>query len=251
MLRKDVGVILKSARSGETSKLVTFLGRDSGKIKVIAKGALGSKSPFRGAIEPGNVVEVVYYFKEGRTLFFLREVSVEHATGDASSSLPRMASVLAALEVLDQVCYWGSPEPRIVELARELLECEPPRDPLFQFLAFEFKLLEVLGSLPDFHVCEICGGEATDGYYHPADGVTVCHLHSRNSPQRIRLEADTRVLLENMAISGLPELARIEVPAETRKRLGKILHWTYTFHVQGYGLPEALKLIPRAEQDEL
>ncbi|MEJ2720147.1 MAG: recombination protein O N-terminal domain-containing protein [bacterium] len=63
MIKKDEGVILRSARSGETSKLVTFLGLESGKIRLIAKGALGGKSPFRGVLEPGNHLEIVYYFK--------------------------------------------------------------------------------------------------------------------------------------------------------------------------------------------
>ena len=47
-----------------------------------------------------------------------------------------------------------------------------------------------------------------------------------------------------MAVS-LSQLGAAEVDADVRKRLGKVLHWTYTFHINGYSLPQALKLIPR------
>ena len=76
MLKKDDGVVLRTARSGETSKIVTLLGRGGGKIRLIAKGALSGKSPFRGSLEPGTHLDIVYYHKEGRTLYFLREAHV-------------------------------------------------------------------------------------------------------------------------------------------------------------------------------
>ena len=110
MLRKDEGVVLSTTRRGESSKLVTFLGRDSGKTLLHAKGALGPKSPFRGSLEPGNYVEVLYYFKEGRTAFFLKEVSVHSGLNADGGALTRMAVTLAMLEILNQVCYWGHPE---------------------------------------------------------------------------------------------------------------------------------------------
>ena len=73
MLRKDEGVVLSSTRRGESSKLVTFLGRESGKMRLLAKGAMSPKSPFRGSLEPGSYVEVLFYYKEARSFFFLKD----------------------------------------------------------------------------------------------------------------------------------------------------------------------------------
>jgi len=153
MLKKDDGVVLRTARSGETSKIVTLLGRGSGKIRLVAKGALSSKSAFRGALEPGTHLDVVYYHKEGRTHFFLREAHVYSAPRTETLELPELATMLAVLELLDHVCFPASPEPAIVDLLLEYLGCPQYDDPLVSFLVFQLRLLAVLGAVPDFSAC--------------------------------------------------------------------------------------------------
>ena len=246
MMKKDVGVVLKTSRSGETSKLVIFLGRESGKIRLIAKGAMGSKSAFRGAVEPGNIVEVVYYFKEGRASFFLREVHVHASLRPDRESLARIAASLAVLELLEQVCYWGSADAAVVDLTFEFFGVRPA-DPLLAFLAFELKLAEVLGVLPDFAECASCGKNPRGGFYHPSEGISVCAQHSESSSRRVRLTAELIELIEIVHGESMSQAGDRTVAAHTRKGLGKVMHWTYTFHVNGYGLPEALKLIPSQE----
>lgn len=245
MLFKDEGVVLKSGRSGDTSKLITFFGRRSGKIKLIGKGALGERSPFRGGLEVGNLIEAVYYYKEGRSLYFLKEVHVRSTLGDARRSLPHLASALGVLEVLDAVCYWGSPEERIVDLIGEYLACRVVEDPIHLYLVFEFKLLEILGVVPDFSSCALCGGEMASGFYVPAEGTSVCARHGTESARRIRLDAPVVEHIRGIGSRSLHESSGLAVDPKVRKRLGRILHWTYTFHIQGYTLPEALKLMPK------
>jgi DNA repair protein RecO (recombination protein O) len=247
MLRKDEGVVLKSARSGETSRLITFLGRRSGKVSLIGKGALGAKSPFRGLLELGNLIEVVYYHKEGRTLFFLKEVNVRSTLGAVRESLPHLASALGLLELVEHVCYWGSPEERVVDLLLEHLECALAADPLHLYLVFEFKLLEILGVVPDLSSCASCDHDLAGGYYHPADGTSLCRKHSFDTPHRLRLSGELLEHIDLIRMSSLGEASGFEVKAALRKRLGEILHWTYTFHIHGYSLPKALKLMPKVD----
>jgi DNA repair protein RecO (recombination protein O) len=245
MIQKDDGVVLKTARSGETSRIVTFLGRRSGKVRIIAKGALKPTSPFRGALEPGTHAEVLYYFTEGRTLYFLREVHV-HASIDAGRGpLARMAASLAVLELTEGVCFWESPEERVVDLLVEYLRCPAPQDPVLLFLAYETALLEILGALPELGSCAACGDALERGVYYPEHGESVCALHAAAPGQRIDLDPDLAALVRALAGSPLESAARAEVPKELRKRLGALLHWTYTFHVQNYRLPESLKLIQK------
>jgi len=244
MLRKDDGILLKSARQGETSRVVTFLGRESGKIRLLAKGALGHKSPFRGLLEPGNLVEAVYYYRKGRSQFFLREVHVRDGIRADREPLESVASTLAILELLDQTSYWESPDERIVDLAGEYFAATRDGDPLFIFLAFGFKLLDVFGAMPELSACQVCEKPLTSGFYHPAEGASACAAHSSGATKRIRLSADLLGLLEQMAAIPLRELTSATVDPDLRKRLGRVLHWTYTFHIHGYNLPEALKLIP-------
>jgi DNA repair protein RecO (recombination protein O) len=245
MIRKDDGIVLKTSRSGETSRLVTFLGRESGKVRLVAKGALKPSSPFRGAVEPGNHVEALYYFRENRTIYYLKEVHVHSALDERRDSLARLALALAVLELVDNVAYWESPEPRIVDLVVEYLARPDAEDPVLFFLAFEFKLLAVLGALPDFSACAVCGSNPAGGFFDPEQGACACARHGAPSSKRVPIDAETAALLCALAGETLAEASGRRADARLRKRLGSVLHWTYTYHVENYRLPESLDLLPR------
>jgi DNA repair protein RecO (recombination protein O) len=245
MIRKDEGVVLRTARSGETSRLVSFLGRESGKIRLLAKGALRETSPFRGVLEPGSHAEVLYYFKHDRSIYYLREAHAYSSLETGRDSLVRMVAGLAALELLDAVCYPESPEPRIVDLAVDYLAHPEAVDPLFFFLAFEMKLLAVLGAIPDFTRCAACGSDIVRGCFHPEDGEARCSRHGDASRRRIELDGELIATLRALENETLSEAARRSADRALRKRLGGVIHWTYTLHVQNYRLPESLKLLPK------
>jgi DNA repair protein RecO (recombination protein O) len=246
MLTKDDGVVLKTARSGETSLLVTLLSRKSGKIRLMAKGVLSSQHPSRGALQAGSHVEVVFYFKENRSVYYLRETTLLSAPFAKRDSLPHLAARLAAMELLEMVCYPGSADETIVDLAVEHGRTGPEGDPLVLFLAFELKLLVALGSFPELSGCARCGSGLAGGVYGARDGVGFCPVHAReaaDTQDTLPLSAETLAAIVSCAEPPLSEAARAEVSRQTRKQLGKIVHSTYTFHVQGYSLPKSLSLI--------
>ena len=243
MLKKETGVVLKSWKSGTSSKILAVLGSESGKIKLSAKGALKNESPFRGSLEPGSIIEAVYYFKEGREIYFLKEVSLLESISAGTPSLHTLAAKLAALELMDQICYPGDPDPRIWDLIAAYIHQHEAADPLVLFLAFEVKLLGALGALPEFDTCAECGSPIRDGYYDPSSGMTYCPSDKIGSGELIPVTEQITNLLIQAERIPFPELARLEMNDRTRKTFGLLLHWTYTYHVQGYRLPNSLKLL--------
>jgi recombinational DNA repair protein (RecF pathway) len=174
----------------------------------------------------------------------LKEVLIKSAVPTGQTKISNMAVVLAALELLDNVCYAASPDVIVVEVALDFLHCQPASDPLFFFLAFELKLLGALGAHPDFSSCMRCGGDVVEGAFDPEEGMSTCKAHSRESiPHLQPLYKELIDLLVTCSRTPLRELREMEVDQPLRKDLGKLIHWTYTFHVQGYVLPESLKLL--------
>ncbi len=242
MLVKDDGIVLRTSRSGETSLIVLFLGRHAGKVRLIAKGALSAKSRWRGVLEPGVHVEMMYYQREHRTLYFAREATMlsRPAPGD---SLEHFAMRLAAVELLDAVCYSGAAEAGAVDVAIEYLDAPVAADPLFLFLAFEIRLLEVLGALPDLSACSVCGGPLAGGRYDPREGTGGCSRHLPAGAHLLPVVEGLGAAVELCVSTPLAELAGARVDAVVRKELGRLLHWTYTAHVQGYSPPASLNLV--------
>ncbi len=243
MLKKEEGAVLTSGKSGTSSRIVTLLGRRSGKIRLIAKGAARENSPFRGLLEPGAVIEAVYYYKEGRDIYFLKEASLLAPATAGSGTLQSAASKLAALELVDQICYAGNPDPKVSELIESYVQIGEPSDSLLLFLAFEVKLLDALGALPEFGSCSVCGAAAAGGRYDPVDGICFCEREDPGRADMIPLSEEVYRLLQQAATRSLAELAHLAAEADARKTFGLLLHWTYTYHVQGYRLPNSLKLL--------
>jgi recombinational DNA repair protein (RecF pathway) len=152
------------------------------------------------------------------------------------------------MELLDQVCYPGSADETIVDLAAEYVRCAEAIDPLFVFLAFELRLLEALGVLPGLAACVRCEAPLAEGWYSARHGSAVCARHGGdsgggNNGELVRLSAGTAETALLCVEKPLRDLEKLQVDKELRKQLGKIIHWTYTYHVQGYSLPKSLSLI--------
>jgi DNA repair protein RecO len=244
MLKKDSGLVLSAARSGESSLSFVFLGRESGKVRILAKGAIGPKHPTRGAIEPGNEIEVLYYQREGYATRYLKESSLIVAPCAGRESLPHLAASLAALELLDQVCVPdASLDATIVDTAAAFLSVPRSGDPLLLFLAFEIKLLGALGVSPDTMNCVRCGADPARGSYSPRDGVSYCAEHRGAYPDAVNLTPEVVAVAADCVSEAFPDLAARAVSRDARKELGRLVHWTYTWHVQGYHLPRSLNLI--------
>lgn len=244
MLLRDTGIVLSTERRGESSLSVNFLGRSAGKMRMLAKGALSARHPSRGALEPGNEIEVLYYHREGQSTSYLKEVSLVRTPGAGRDSLPHMAANLAALELLNQVCVpRASIDSDVVDTASAFLAAPPAADPLFLFLAFQIKLLAALGVSPDTFDCVRCGATPREGIYSPRDGVSFCAEHRAPVPEAVKLSPEIVAATGECAEQSFDVLARAAVARGVRKELGRLVHWTYTYHVQGYHLPRSLNLI--------
>lgn len=244
MLVRDTGIVLAAARSGETSLSATFLGRASGKIRLLAKGAMTARHPSRGALEPGNEIEALFYHREGQGTHYLKEASLVRPPSGGRESLPLLAAHLAALELLGLVCVPGaSLDARIVDTAAGFLAAPAAGDPMFMFLAFEVKLLDAMGVWPETDACVQCGESPGGGIYSPRDGVSFCAEHRAPVPEAVGLSPEIVRVAAECAREPFDVLAREAVPRRVRKELGRLVHWTYTYHVQGYHLPRSLNLM--------
>jgi DNA repair protein RecO len=244
VLHRDTGLVLATSRSGETSLAASFLGRSSGKIRLLAKGAMSARHHSRGVLEPGNEIEVLYYHREGQATSYLKEASMIRPPAVGRESLPHLAAQLAALELLHLVCVPGaSLDEGIVDTAAGYLAAPPAGDPLFLFLALEVKLLASLGVSPDTWSCVRCGESPSGGVYSPRDGVSFCAEHRAAVPEAVALSPEIVRAARHCAEETFDELARESVSRAVRKELGRLVHWTYTYHVQGYHLPRSLNLM--------
>ena len=118
---KTDALVLNAMRWQESSKIVHLFSGEHGYVKVIAKGALRPKSPFRAALETLNHVEAVITHKPSRGLQLLTGVSLNHAWQGIRADLRKTALALAVMELLKKLFPEHEPVPDFFDYLTGLL----------------------------------------------------------------------------------------------------------------------------------
>ena len=160
MIEKTEGIVLRSRPFSRTSRMVTWLTPDFGRVTTVIKGACRPKSFFLGQTDLGYRCELLFYRREHAGAHIAREVFPldcrESLRGNWRASVaasyvcwllsqvtePMLASA-ELYRLLDRVLNTISGAPRGASLETILVD-------------FEFLLLDLLGVSPNFSYCQDC-----------------------------------------------------------------------------------------------
>ncbi len=261
-------LVLRSWPCGETSAVASYLTRDHGYVKVIAKAARRPRSRLRPLVEPGRLIGVEFGLDPRRQLQYLRTGSVHLDPLADRPSLERSAFLLGALELVDRCRPFapqaGSPqEPvdcaELFNVCEEFVAVLSSPDcsaPDFAFFGLEWDLLRLHGLAPDLGVCAACGADMPEScgeglWFALAEGGVLCAscgTDATGAPgARRRLGAEAWEALRILAGPGSVQ----EPPGWSRalrREVGALLHGFLGYHMPGYRLPAALDLLrPRKD----
>jgi DNA repair protein RecO (recombination protein O) len=119
---KTNALVLGAIRWRESSKIVHLFSEDYGYLSVVAKGALRPKSPFRGALETLNLVEIIATTKAGRDLHTLTAATLLNGYQHIRDDLAKTAAAFAAAELVQQLLKSHEPIPSFFNYMTEWLE---------------------------------------------------------------------------------------------------------------------------------
>ncbi len=239
-IRKTEGVILRTLKMGETSKLLTLFTRDAGILKLIAKGARRSRSRIGGILQPLYAVEVVYYEKESRELQILSQASLIFAPAHISADLQRFGLASACCELITRLEKEKHPNPAAYGLLRAAMEAfdRLELEPRVLFLAFQARLLEISGLSPGLDRCSSCGKEDFPvGHYDFLNGRLFCATCAGGGNFEKELQRPVIHLYRRFVHAPLAAVAAQEVPNAMLAQLYRFLVDFSRFHLE-----EALKL---------
>jgi DNA repair protein RecO (recombination protein O) len=207
----------------DRDRLVTFLTREHGKKKGVAKGARLKHSRFGGQLQPLAKVEVTWFEREGSELGRLSSVDLVRPAHRLQSDLE---GILLGSYLADHVLEFaqeGDPSDhlyRLLDSTLEALLAGVDRDLAARY--FEAWVLRLAGVFPPPRVCPSCGGpfhteEWGDGAVLPPNGETLlCGNCGGRTGFAVGPEA--LELLRRMGRESLPRLAeRTPSPAVLRQ----------------------------------
>jgi DNA repair protein RecO (recombination protein O) len=161
---RDDGIVLRTQKLGEADRIITILGRTTGRIRAVAKGVRRTKSRFGARLEPFTHVDLMLH--PGRSLDIITQAEVIRPYGESlAADYPRYTAGVAMLETAERFTPVEK-EPALRQLLlligalRALGEAE--HDPRLVLDAFLLRSLAVAGYAPALEECARCGAPARD-----------------------------------------------------------------------------------------
>ena len=194
-LTKDEAVVLRRLDYSETSQVLVFFARASGKIRAIAKGIKRStKTRFGGGIDLLDMGHLVVSTRSPRQaeLATVTEWKQARSLIGLRGRLERLHAAQYAAEVVTGLTADWDPHPVLYDRLVDLLQALCRADVVAGCLvAFQRALLEEVGALPELCVCVSCGrvpGRGEPVFFSSFEGGLICrdceagHVEKREIP---------------------------------------------------------------------
>ena len=212
MLTKDFAICIRAADFSETSQIVTFFSRASGKIKAIAKGSKRPKSAFDGAIELFSHGKIVFADSTREKLATLTEFEQEPGLTHLSKNLFAFNCCLLATELLSNLTNDYDPHADLFDSFLQFLQDTNElqatrtenRETLVLLILFQLSLLKEVGLRPILSHCVNCKRKherrntRNEVYFSSSVNGLVCRDCEGSFPDRIRVGKDAAVCLTNL-----------------------------------------------------
>lgn len=173
-------IVLRRRDFRESSRLVTCLTREHGKITALAKGAHRPDSPLLGRIDFLNELDASFSPDRGGLRILLRAKLTRERRALRSPWRYLSAGHIAWL--CDVASQEGRSDPELFDLLSgglNLLERCPEAKIPQVVLGLELRHLDAVGALPDFDSCTQCGDDLSNEAFRQTDTMGLaCRRHS-------------------------------------------------------------------------
>lgn len=190
--RETEAIILKTFPLGEADRLVSFLGRTSGRMRGVAAGARRLKNRYGSTLELLSHVQIWFFERETRDLVRIQQTELLESFHKAQSDY----GLSTGLALISEVAELVLPEHETNEAMFRLIlltarEIERRAGSALPLSYFAFWTVRLAGWLPRFDVCASCGkpfrkGTAYQSAHYPG---LVDEEHRRPGMKPVSYEA--------------------------------------------------------------
>lgn len=198
-LYRDVGVVLRTHKLGESDRIVTLITQDSGKVRAVAKGIRKTTSKFGSRLEPMSHIQVQLY--RGRELDIVNQVELVEVTTATRRNLEATTDGLAMCEVVEQLAHERSPSPHLYRMLVGALRQLNSEYSALLLPALQLRLLQEEGVGPCVDRCIVCSSTDDLVAIDVQGGGVQCRHHRRGMAISPRALASLQEVLDGRITS--------------------------------------------------
>ena len=185
-------IILKTFPLGEADRLVSFLGRSSGRMRGVAAGARRIRNRYGSTLELLAHVQIWYVERETRDLVRIQQAELLESFHKAQSDYALSTSLALVSEAVELVLpEHEQNEPMFRLILLTVRELERRGTGVLPITYFAFWTVRLAGWLPRFDACADCAkpcgkGSAFQASWHPG---LLCEEHRRSGMKAVSGQA--------------------------------------------------------------
>jgi DNA repair protein RecO (recombination protein O) len=233
--RVSEAVVLRTYPLKEADLVVSFLTRDQGKLRGVAKRARRPKSAFGAGLERLSHVRMSYFQRETRELVDLDSCELIHSQFDLVSDYWAALALDYFAEVSEQLLPSAEPSEKFFRLLLAVLDSlHHGENAAWRAVAyFSLWAVRLSGWLPELNVCLSCGTVLDDPesseharafFTRTRTGLVCSHCRSTLSIGNTwELTASSRMIAEEMLRLPVTQLSQTVWSADTASDLRRFL----------------------------
>lgn len=189
-------IVLRTHKLGEADRIITFLTRERGKVRAVAKGVRRTKSKFGARLEPFSRVDLLLH--EGKNLHIITQAESLNAYGqDLAIDYTLWTAGQTMLETADRLVSEESVANEaqyllLVGALRTLVNAE--HDSTLVLDAYLLRALSLAGYSPTLDACIVCGMSGAQPFFHVPSGGALCFDH--RAPGSVAPKAESIQLMQ-------------------------------------------------------
>jgi DNA repair protein RecO (recombination protein O) len=201
-LKESEAIVLRSYPLGEGDRLVSFLDRESGRVRGVARGARLPKSRFGSTLELLSHIRIWYFERETRELVRINQCELLESFLDVQCDYQAAVTLALVSEVTEAILGEREPADRqfrlVLAIARAVRKYGPSPIVLAYFSLWTVRLAGWLGT---FDYCSRCGRSLEGGPAYASVGTSgfVCPECRRGGMREVSLAA---LSLAKQIVSG-------------------------------------------------
>jgi DNA repair protein RecO (recombination protein O) len=239
--RVSEALVLRTYPLKEADLVVSFLTRDQGKLRGVAKRARRPKSPFGAGLERLSHVRMAYFQRETRELVNLDSCEIIRSQFGLVTDYQASVALDFFAEISEQLLPPAEPAEKFFRLLLAVLDSmrEGGQDAIGRAVNyFSLWAVKLSGWLPELHACLACGSVLDDPespekafFSRGQAGLTCGHCRrTLGGGNSWELSAESRMLaaemlrrpVQQIAASAAPDLRRFlvqQIEAHVERRL--------------------------------
>lgn len=226
-IHRTHGIVIRTRKVRESSRIVLFFTRDYGKISTIAKGSLKPKSKFGASLELFTRSAIIFYKKENRDLHTLSHSEILSPHQGLKQDVVKLAYASVAGEMVERLVPGEEPNKQLfllLDSALKQIDLADRTQLEVILTSYELKMLHMVGYGPELGQCVRCGKRVTDSaWFGLLSGGVLCRACSSQDLNAIEISHRAVEIMRDYQSRPIEELTETYVADRTIREISNVL----------------------------